>query len=90
MKDHRRKFTSKFKSQVVLEAISERETLNELALKFDLHRNQIAEWKKNFMSKAHLIFELEDISLNEKTTTIKKKNIKKNEKIFNHETAAHA
>ena len=60
MKTHRRKFTSKFKSKVVLEAITERETLSELAVKFDLHPNQIAGWKKNFMAKAHMVFEIEE------------------------------
>lgn len=82
MKTHRRKFTSKFKSKVVLEAISENESLSELALKFDLHRNQIAEWKKDFMAKAHLVFEIEDRRLKEKVTATEKKNKIMKEKIF--------
>ncbi len=73
MKDHRRKFTSKFKSKVVLEAISERETLSELALKFDLHRNQIVDWKKKFLANAHLVFELDELPLNEKMPTSQEK-----------------
>ena len=60
MKNNRRKFTPRFKSKVVLEAISERETLKGLALKYDLHRNQIADWKKKFIANAHLVFELEE------------------------------
>ena len=82
MKDHRRKFTSKFKSKVVLEAISERETINELALKFELHRNQITGWKRSFMANAYLVFELEDLPQNEKRSGTKKKNKMMKEKIF--------
>lgn len=60
LKNQRRKFTSEFKSKVVLEAITEKQSLAELADKFDIDSNQIAEWKRKFLSKAHLIFDLED------------------------------
>ncbi len=60
LKNQRRKFSSEFKSKVVLEAIAERQSLNELAEKFDLDSNQISEWKRKFLSKAHLIFDLEE------------------------------
>ena len=42
----RRKFTSKFKTKVVLEALSGRYTVQELARKYELHANQISKWKK--------------------------------------------
>jgi len=35
-------------TKVVLEAIKERYTLNDLAQQFELHPNQIAIWKKEF------------------------------------------
>lgn len=38
----RRKFTTKFKTLVILEVLKERQTLGELGEKFDLHPNQIA------------------------------------------------
>ena len=38
----RRKYTSKFKTKVVLEALSERYTLQELGRRHDIHPNQIA------------------------------------------------
>lgn len=60
MKNQRRKFSSEFKSRVVLEAISQNAPLDELAEKFDLDRKQITAWKKHFVSKAHLIFEIEE------------------------------
>ena len=36
MKKSRRKFSSDFKSRVAIEALKERQTLSELAVKFDL------------------------------------------------------
>ena len=53
----RRKFTSKFKTKVVLEALSERSTVQELAKKYELHPNQISKWKAEFLSKAELVFD---------------------------------
>ena len=58
IKNQRRKFTSEFKSKVVLEAIAERNTLTELAQKFDIESNQIIDWKKIFLAKAYLVFDL--------------------------------
>jgi len=46
----RRKFTSKFKTKVVLEALKERQSLAELAQKYQLHPNQISTWKKEFLA----------------------------------------
>ena len=53
----RRNFSAKFKTKVVLEALSERQTLTELAQKFNLHINQISKWKQEFLSSADIIFE---------------------------------
>ena len=53
----RRKFTSKFKTKVVLEALSERSTVQELAKKYELHPNQISKWKAEFLSKAESVFD---------------------------------
>ena len=56
---NRRKFTSEFKKQVVLEALKERETLSELAQKYDVHPQQITTWKAHFLAHAESIFEKE-------------------------------
>jgi len=53
----RRKFTSKFKTKVVLEALKERSTIAELAQKFELHPNQINTWKKEFLNGAEDVFD---------------------------------
>src|SRR5699024_619219 len=56
MKRTRRKFTPKFKTKVVLEALKERQTLSELAERFELHPNQITTWKKEFLNNAEEAF----------------------------------
>ena len=55
----RRKFTSKFKTKVVLEALKERLTLSDLAQKFNLQPSQISSWKKEFLNNADSAFEKE-------------------------------
>jgi len=57
MRKKRRKFGSAFKSKVAIEALKERKTLAELALKYELHPNQISQWKQEFIEKSSLIFE---------------------------------
>ena len=53
----RRKFTAAFKTKVVLEALSERLTLSELAEKHKIHPNQIGTWKKQFLNNASTVFD---------------------------------
>ena len=52
----RRKFTSKFKTKVVLEALKESQTLNEIATKYKLAPTQISKWKKDFLLNAETVF----------------------------------
>lgn len=56
MKRKRREFSSKFKAKAALEAIKERQTLSELAEKYELHPNQITTWKKEFLNNAEEVF----------------------------------
>jgi transposase len=62
MKNTRRKFSTSFKTKVVLEALKERQTSSELAEKYQLHPNQINTWKKEFLDNASKAFEGEDRS----------------------------
>lgn len=55
----RRKLSSKFKTKVVLEALSERSTVQELARRYEVHPNQIAKWKAQFLENAEGIFDKE-------------------------------
>ena len=52
MKKARRKYDAQFKAQVALEAIKERETLNELAARFELSPVMISRWKKEFIDNS--------------------------------------
>ena len=55
-KKNRRKFSADFKAKVVLEALKERSTIEELARKYEVHPNQIHTWKKDFVNKASSVF----------------------------------
>lgn len=56
MKRTRRKFSNEFKAKVAIEALKERETLAKLALRFEVHQNQISQWKQEFLSNSSLVF----------------------------------
>ena len=56
MKRTRRKFNAGFKTKVVLEAFKEQSTLQELASKYELHPNQISNWKNEFINNASSVF----------------------------------
>lgn len=63
----RRKHGSDFKAKVVIEALKERDTIEDLSKKFELHPTQINNWKKEFLSNAALAFTTEsDISAEKK------------------------
>lgn len=53
----RRKFTSEFKKKVVLEALKERNTIQELAARYEIHPQQITDWKRHFMDNSEVAFE---------------------------------
>lgn len=57
MKKTKRKFTSDFKLKVILEALTERDTLAVLSQKYNLHPNQISIWKQDFLGKAKQMLE---------------------------------
>ena len=52
----RRKFSSEFKAKVVLEALRERETIESLAKRYELHPNQISAWKKEAIANLSQLF----------------------------------
>ena len=52
----RRKHTPKFKFKVVLEALSERFTIQELGRKYDIHPAQITNWKSQFLKNGEEVF----------------------------------
>lgn len=56
MKQSRRKFTAKFKAMVAVEALKERESLSELATRFEIHPTQVSAWKREFLERAEKAF----------------------------------
>lgn len=53
----RRNHGAVFKAKVALEAIKGEQTLSELALRFQVHPNQITEWKRQLMERAADVFD---------------------------------
>ena len=53
----RRKFTSKFKTKVVLEALKERATIKEIAQRFEISVQQVNLWKREFLQDASTVFD---------------------------------
>ncbi|MEZ4951910.1 MAG: transposase [Saprospiraceae bacterium] len=74
MSKKRRKFSSGFKAKVVIEALQERQTLQELASKYELHSTQIVSWKKEFLENASEVFE---------SKSTKEKGSEDTEKLYN-------
>jgi transposase len=64
MRAKRRKFTAGFKAQVAIEALKERESLAELAKRFEVHPNMISKWKQEFIERSAEIFETSPPELN--------------------------
>lgn len=52
----RRKFTAKFKTKVVLEALKERQSIKELAERYQISPQQISTWKREFVENAEQVF----------------------------------
>ena len=57
MRSKRRVYSAKFKNQVAMEAIKERQTLRQLAEKHQLHANQISTWKQTIIQNSQELFD---------------------------------
>lgn len=56
MRRKRRNHKAGFKAKVALAAVKGDKTLAELAEQFDLHQNQIQDWKKQLLDQASSVF----------------------------------
>jgi transposase len=59
----RRRFSADFKAKVALEAIRGERTIAELAMKYQLHPNQITQWKRQAIEKLAGVFDDKTSSL---------------------------
>ena len=57
MRRKRRTHKPEFKAKVALAAVQGDLTMAELVKKFDVHANQVTEWKKQLLSSAPEVFE---------------------------------
>lgn len=53
----RKSHSAGFKTKIVLEVLQERETLQEIARKYELHPSQISSWRNQFLSNVGTVFE---------------------------------
>ncbi len=56
MNKTRKRYSSDFKSKVALEALKEQKTLSELSSEFQIHPNQISQWKKHVYDNINSLF----------------------------------
>lgn len=61
MKRSRRNHTPAFKAKVALAALKGDQTIPELAKRFDVHPNSIAQWKAQLLNRAGDVFEGESV-----------------------------
>lgn len=57
MTTKRKQYSDQFKFKVALEAIKGLETTNELASRFQVHPNQVRNWKKKLADEGSMVFE---------------------------------
>jgi len=53
----RKKYTSKYKAEAVLEVLRESETLNQIASRREVHPNMLGRWKNEAVQNLHTVFE---------------------------------
>jgi transposase-like protein len=56
MSKNRRRFSAEFKFKVALEAAKGTKTINELASEYEVHPNQIGQWKKELLESGSSLF----------------------------------
>lgn len=59
----RKRYTSEFKSQIVLEILKEEKSMSQIASEQGLHVNQLHKWKTQFLQEMPQIFEKQNKDL---------------------------
>jgi transposase-like protein len=52
----RKRYNAQFKAQIAIQALQGEKTINELAAEYEIHPNQIAQWKKHLIEASPDIF----------------------------------
>ena len=52
----RRRFTPEFKARVALEALRERDSVQAIARRYELHPNQVSNWKRQLLDSLPEVF----------------------------------
>nr|WP_159888767.1 IS3 family transposase [Paenibacillus puerhi] len=55
--EKRNRYTSEFKTKVVLEVLREEQTVNEIAAKYEMSPVMVSRWKAEFLERASTVFE---------------------------------
>ena len=57
MQKKRARYSTDLKMKVAIEAIKEQKTTNEIASQYQIHPNQVTQWKKQLLDEGKVIFE---------------------------------
>jgi transposase-like protein len=71
MKKQRKNYSSEFKVKVALEAIKGQKTLNEIASHYEVHPNQVTQWKKQALEGLPELFSQRRARLEKDDETLK-------------------
>lgn len=72
MRRKRRNHSPQFKAKVAMAAIKGDKTLAELSKQFDLHQNQISQWKQELADNAEALFGGQTAKVNDQNEEISK------------------
>jgi len=74
-----KKYSAEFKAKVALEALKEEETINQIASRFEVHPNNVSNWKNLFIKSSSSIFQ--DHSSEERFKKLKQQSQKKEDEL---------
>ena len=83
----RRNFSAKFKASLVLEVLKGEKDINTIATENDIQPNLLRNWKKEFLSKAEVVFDdSREDNLKEKLVAERKEKAEYAKKVYHEET----